>query len=179
MDIRVLQRQELTSAHIVVQASVPITFAGSIRAVRPPCLGEDVTLPGSPVAGRAFSFHQSEPPHEGTDDAQDQAMRRQASRSSTREFSSSPGVGHGIHRCVEPCSSVHSILKMEPSRHRGSIRITGQLPAIAWHAMIDEPTFADATLGRLVHNAHRLKREGHSMQRSGCPSEKVDESQSA
>lgn len=96
MDIRVLQRQELTSAHIVVQASVPITFAGSIRAVRPPCLGEDVTLPGSPVAGRAFSFQQSEPPHEGADRALDQAMRLQASGLSTREFAACLDVGHGI-----------------------------------------------------------------------------------
>ena len=62
---------------------------------------------------------------------------------------------------------------------RGSILITSQLPVTAWHAVIDEPTFADAILDRLVHNAHRLELDGHSMRRSGSPSEKVDEGQRA
>ena len=42
---------------------------------------------------------------------------------------------------------------------RGSILITSQLPVTAWHDVIDEPTFADAILDRLVHNAYRLERK--------------------
>lgn len=36
---------------------------------------------------------------------------------------------------------------------RGSIMITSQLPITAWHDVIGEPTFADAILDRVVHNA--------------------------
>jgi hypothetical protein len=37
------------------------------------------------------------------------------------------------------------------------------LPVEAWHDVIDEPTFADAILDRLVHNAYRLALDGPSM----------------
>jgi hypothetical protein len=33
----------------------------------------------------------------------------------------------------------------------------------AWHEVIGEPTFADAILDRIVHNAYRLTLEGPSM----------------
>jgi IstB-like ATP binding protein len=42
-------------------------------------------------------------------------------------------------------------------------RIGCQLPVDAWHAVIDEPTFADAILDRLVHNAYRLTLAGPSL----------------
>src|SRR5450631_935049 len=42
----------------------------------------------------------------------------------------------------------------------GSTLITSQLPVEAWHDVIDEPTFADAILDRLVHNAYRLALDG-------------------
>ena len=72
------------------------------------------------------------------------------------------------------------LMEIVEDRHgRGSILITSQLPVTAWHAVIDEPTFADAILDRLVHNAHRLELDGHSMRRSGNPSENVDEGQRA
>jgi DNA replication protein DnaC len=45
----------------------------------------------------------------------------------------------------------------------GSTVITSQLPVEAWHEVIGEPTFADAILDRLVHNAYRLALEGPSM----------------
>ncbi len=35
----------------------------------------------------------------------------------------------------------------------------------AWHNVIDEPTFADAILDRLVHNAYRLELDGPSLQK--------------
>ncbi len=46
---------------------------------------------------------------------------------------------------------------------RGSTLITSQLPVDTWHAVIDEPTFADAILDRLVHNAYRLALGGPSL----------------
>ena len=45
----------------------------------------------------------------------------------------------------------------------GATLITSQLPVDAWHDVIDEPTFADAILDRLVHNAYRLALDGPPM----------------
>lgn len=45
----------------------------------------------------------------------------------------------------------------------GSTLITSQLPVDAWHEVIAEPTFADAILDRLVHNAYRLALDGPSL----------------
>ena len=45
----------------------------------------------------------------------------------------------------------------------GSVLITSQLPIETWHEVIGEPTFADAILDRLVHNAYRLTLDGPSM----------------
>ena len=49
---------------------------------------------------------------------------------------------------------------------RGSTMITSQLPIKSWHDVIGEPTFADAILDRIVHNAYRLDLEGQSMRRT-------------
>ena len=38
-------------------------------------------------------------------------------------------------------------------------------PGGAWHEVVGEPTFADAILDRLVHNAHRLELAGESMRK--------------
>jgi DNA replication protein DnaC len=35
-----------------------------------------------------------------------------------------------------------------------------------WHAVIGDPTYADAILDRLVHNAHRLNLSGESMRKT-------------
>jgi DNA replication protein DnaC len=43
--------------------------------------------------------------------------------------------------------------------------ITSQLPLATWHEVIGEPTFADAILDRIVHNAHRLELDGPSMRK--------------
>jgi DNA replication protein DnaC len=48
----------------------------------------------------------------------------------------------------------------------GSILITSQLPVDAWHDVIGEPTFADAILDRIVHNAYRLNLDGQSMRKT-------------
>jgi DNA replication protein DnaC len=48
---------------------------------------------------------------------------------------------------------------------RGSTLITSQLPVDKWHDVIGEPTFADAILDRIVHNAYRLDLDGPSMRK--------------
>jgi len=53
----------------------------------------------------------------------------------------------------------------EERYQRRSTIITAQLPVSGWHAMIGEPTIADAILDRIVHNAHRIKLKGDSMRR--------------
>jgi DNA replication protein DnaC len=57
---------------------------------------------------------------------------------------------------------------------RGSTLITSQLPVDAWHEVIGEPTFADAILDRLVHNAYRLALDGPSIRKL-----KADETETA
>jgi len=46
-----------------------------------------------------------------------------------------------------------------------STLITSQLPIDTWHEVIGEPTFADAILDRIVHNAYRLKLDGQSLRK--------------
>ncbi|WP_272010638.1 IS21-like element helper ATPase IstB [Roseovarius sp. ZX-A-9] len=53
----------------------------------------------------------------------------------------------------------------EERYQRRSTIITAQLPVSGWHAMIGEPTIADAILDRIVHNAHRIELKGDSMRR--------------
>ena len=51
--------------------------------------------------------------------------------------------------------------------------ITSQLPVDRWHEIIGDPTYADAILDRLVHNAHRIELTGESMRRTrGKPNQK-------
>lgn len=49
---------------------------------------------------------------------------------------------------------------------RGSTMITSQLPISTWHEVIGEPTFADAILDRIVHNAYRIQLDGASMRKT-------------
>jgi hypothetical protein len=44
--------------------------------------------------------------------------------------------------------------------------VTSQLPLSARHAVIGDPTYADAILDRLVHNAHRIELTGESLRRA-------------
>lgn len=55
---------------------------------------------------------------------------------------------------------------VEDRYQSGSTVITSQLPIDAWHNVIDEPTFADAILDRLIHNAHRLPLDGPSLRKT-------------
>lgn len=66
---------------------------------------------------------------------------------------------------------------LEDRRTRGYILITSQLPVTAWLAVLGEPTLVDVILDRLVHNAHHLELDGHSMERSCGIAENVDGNQ--
>ncbi len=58
------------------------------------------------------------------------------------------------------------LMEIVEDRHgTGSTLITRQLPGDKWHDVIGEPTFADAILDRLVHNAYRLELNGPSMRK--------------
>jgi DNA replication protein DnaC len=58
------------------------------------------------------------------------------------------------------------LMEIAEDRHgRGSTLITSQLPVEKWHEVIGEPTFADAILDRIVHNAYRLELDGPSMRK--------------
>ena len=51
---------------------------------------------------------------------------------------------------------------------RRSTIVTSQLPVETWHEVIGEPTFADAILDRLVHNAYRIALDGPSLRKSAA-----------
>lgn len=46
-----------------------------------------------------------------------------------------------------------------------STLVTSQIPIEKWHDILGDPTFADAILDRLVHNAYKLKLKGASMRK--------------
>lgn len=48
---------------------------------------------------------------------------------------------------------------------RRSTLITSQPPVDKWHDLIGDPTYADAILDRLVHNAHRIGLSGDSIRK--------------
>ena len=57
-------------------------------------------------------------------------------------------------------------MEIVEDRHgNGSTLITSQLPRDKWHDVIGDPTFADAILDRIVHNAYRLELDGPSMRK--------------
>jgi len=63
------------------------------------------------------------------------------------------------------------LMEVIDDRHgRGSTVIATQIPVDRWHDQIGDPTYADAILDRLVHNAYRLELRGDSMRRRVEPS---------
>jgi DNA replication protein DnaC len=63
-------------------------------------------------------------------------------------------------------SQRRDLMEIVEDRHgKTSTLITSQLPLDKWHDIIGEPTFADAILDRIVHNAYRLQLDGPSMRK--------------
>jgi DNA replication protein DnaC len=70
---------------------------------------------------------------------------------------------------LEPLDAAarHDLLEILEERYgRRSTLITSQLPVDRWHEIIGDPTYADAILDRLIHNAHRIELTGESMRRT-------------
>jgi len=68
------------------------------------------------------------------------------------------------------------LLEVLEDRHgRASTIVTSQLPVDTWHEVIGDPTYADAVLDRLVHNAHRLQLAGESMRKRNAKTIALDE----
>jgi DNA replication protein DnaC len=70
---------------------------------------------------------------------------------------------------LEPLDAAarHDLLEILEERYgRRSTIVTSQIPVDKWHDLIGDPTYADAILDRIVHNAHRIDLAGHSLRRS-------------
>ena len=60
----------------------------------------------------------------------------------------------------------HDLYEILEERYgRRSTILTSQVPVDQWHALIGHPTYADAILDRLIHNAHRIDLSGDSLRR--------------
>ena len=62
-----------------------------------------------------------------------------------------------------PCAIFYSLWREGYGRR--SIILTSQLPVDKWHYVGGYPTYADAVLDRVAHNAHRINHTGESPQR--------------
>ena len=72
-------------------------------------------------------------------------------------------------RSLEPLdgNARHHLLEILEDRYgRRSTLVTSQLPIARWFDLIGDPTYADAILDRLVHNAHRIKLAGESIRKT-------------
>jgi len=64
----------------------------------------------------------------------------------------------------------HDVLEILEDRYgRRSTIVTSQVPVDHWHQLIGDPTYADAILDRLVHNATRIDLTGESMRKKRAP----------
>ena len=62
------------------------------------------------------------------------------------------------------------LMEVIDDRHqRGSTILATQIPLDRWHDQIGDPTYADAILDRLVHNAYRIELRGGSMRQRRAP----------
>ncbi len=52
---------------------------------------------------------------------------------------------------------------LEDRYEKASTVFCSQLPVGKWHQYFDEPTIADAILGRIIPKAHRLELKGKSL----------------
>jgi DNA replication protein DnaC len=66
-------------------------------------------------------------------------------------------AGKAVRHAVE--------MTLEERYGRRSTILTIRSPVDKWHAFIRDPTYADAILDRLVHNAYRIDLAGDSLRR--------------
>ena len=61
----------------------------------------------------------------------------------------------------------HEVMELAEIRYgKTSTLISSQLPPTSWHGLFSDPTLADATLDRLVHNAFKYNLTGESMRKA-------------
>lgn len=58
---------------------------------------------------------------------------------------------------------------------RSATLVTSQLPVDHWHEIIGDPTYGDAILDRLIHNAYRIPLKGGSMRKHFQTDPKADD----
>ena len=70
---------------------------------------------------------------------------------------------------ISPMSSIerHLLFELIESRDKkGSMVITSQYPIKAWYDAFQDPTIADATLDRIVHQTHEIALKGESIRKA-------------
>jgi len=61
----------------------------------------------------------------------------------------------------------HEIAEVVELRYgKASTLISGQIPSDSWHELFPDPTVAEATLDRLIHNAYKFNISGESMRKT-------------
>src|SRR5829696_5115510 len=84
-----------------------------------------------------------------------------------KELEIPSGNAQRVITSVAAGAARHELLEILEERYgRRSTIITSQIPVDKWHELIGDPTYADAILDRIVHNAHRINLTGHSLRRS-------------
>lgn len=66
---------------------------------------------------------------------------------------------------IEPPQARDLLEVVDDRAENRSTLVASQLPVETWHAVIRDPTLADAILDRLVHSAYRLEMRGESMRK--------------
>ena len=85
-----------------------------------------------------------------------------ASYATSAEPTFSSSMIGGLSHSTRPAR--HDLLEILEERYgRRSTVITSQLPIDRWHEIIGDPTYADAILDRLIHNADRIELAGESL----------------
>jgi DNA replication protein DnaC len=63
-------------------------------------------------------------------------------------------------------SQRRDLMEVIDDRHEGGATVIAtQIPVDRWHSLIGDPTYADAILDRLVHQAHRIELKGESLRK--------------
>lgn len=79
---------------------------------------------------------------------------------------------------ISPLSSVerHLLFELIEGRDKnGSMIITSQYPIKAWYDAFQDPTIADATLDRIVHQTHEITLKGESIRKAMGMTEALNE----
>ncbi|CAO0821861.1 hypothetical protein DFAR_260004 [Desulfarculales bacterium] len=72
----------------------------------------------------------------------------------------------GLEKLSRKQSRVGYVLEVLEDRYsRGATIVIAQMPVNQWHETISNPTLADASLDRLIHNAYKINLKGTSIRK--------------